>query len=98
MSPSLQNLSTNNASVTSQLLTPNQSGFQSSPMPGSMSLQNMDMFGSGAKSPFGDLEVLNGNNSSASTGQFLNNNGIMPSNKQINGGASLATSDPFGLL
>ena len=98
MSPSLQNLSTSNASFTSQMLTPGQNSFQTSPMPGSMSLNNMDMFGSGAKSPFGDLGGLNGtSSSSASGGQFLNNNGIMPSNKQINSGTPLA-ADPFGLL
>ena len=95
-----------NLSIASQTMSPvtNPNNFQQGPfMNTSASLNNIDLFNSsnkppfgGAKTPFGDFGSINGNASTtASPGQFLNNNGLPPMKPHSNGGA---VTDQFGLL
>jgi len=89
--------------VASQTMSPitNQNNFQQNSFTNtSSSLNNIDLFNSsnkppfgGAKTPFGDFGNMNGG--SPGGGQFLNNNGIPPMKPLSDG---VTATDQFGLL
>ena len=97
--PNQANLSLG-ASQTMSPITSQNSFQQNSFMNTSASLNNIDLFNSsskppfgGAKTPFGDFGNTNGGSPAA--GQFINNNGIPPMKPHSDG---VTATDQFGLL
>ena len=97
--PNQANLSLG-ASQTMSPITSQNSFQQNSFMNTSASLNNIDLFNSsskppfgGAKTPFGDFGNTNGG--SPAGGQFINNNGIPPMKPHSDG---VTATDQFGLL